>query len=413
MADVLLQTSRVRQTSSVILAVLTVIAIVVTTVAVWTDRTAFDTDRFMGLTEPVLESPEVAEAISIRLSDEVLDALALEDRLEARLSGFGAVLGDELAQALELTPTQQARLQGLPLPQLTDLAAPIASGLEGRITTRIDRFVTSEPFQRLLVDGTELAHTEAVALLRGDDARLPNVEVEAREVRLNLVSAVATVLEDLVDQGLAAVGIEEIPFIDPFDDPQASIDRLSTALGTDLPPDFGQVTVLSEAELTELQHAAAAADQLVWGLVALSLVSLVLTIAVAPRRRRILLQVGLGVAAGTVLVMALLRSPQDEIAEIARTPQGRAAVSLLADAALGSLRGALLVVLAVALVVAASAYAAGRPPWMTRTVAAGRARATEPAPLAPGSGGGEHEELFHADAPTVAAPPPEGTVEPP
>jgi hypothetical protein len=364
---------RVRQTFTVILAVLTVIAIVLTTVAVWTSRTAFDTDRFMALTEPVLESPEVADAISVRLTDEVLEALDLEDRLEARLSGFGAVLGDELAQALELTPAQQARLQGLPLPQLTDLAAPIASGLEARIATRIDQFATSDRFQQLLVDGTEVTHTKAVALLREDYAQLPNLEVEAGEVRLNLVSAVATVLEDLVDQGLAAVGIDEIPFIDPFADPQASIDRLSAALGTELPPDFGQVTVLSEVELTELQDAAAAADQLIWGLVVLSLALLVLTIAVAPRRRRAVIQVGLGVAAGAVVTMALLRTTQGEIADVALTPQGRAAVELLADATLDSLRGTMIAVLVVALVAAAVAYLAGRPRWLTRVVASGRA----------------------------------------
>jgi hypothetical protein len=370
---------RVRRTFTVILAVLTVVAIVATTAAVWINRTAFDTGRFMGLTEPVLESPEVADAIGVRLTDEVLEALALEDRLEARLGEFGAALSGQLAGALDLTPAQQARIESLPLPQLTDLAAPIASGLEARIATRIDQFVTSDQFEQVLVDGTELAHTKAVALLREDYEELPNLEVEAGEVRLNLVSAVATVLEDLVDQGLAAIGIEEIPFIDPFADPEASIERLSAALGTDLPDDFGQLTVMSQAELTELQDAAAAADQLIWALVALSVVLLVLTLAVAPRRRRALVQVGLGTAAGTVITMALVRSTQDEIAGVAVTPQGREALDLLADATFDSLRGAMLLVLIVSLVVAAIAYLAGRPPWAMRTMTAFReATATKP-----------------------------------
>jgi hypothetical protein len=364
---------RVRQTFTTVLAVLTVVSIVVATVAVWTNRTAFDTDRFMDLTGPVLESPEVADAIGARLTDEVLEALDLQARLEARLAEVGDVLGDELAQALDLDPAQRARVQRLPIPQLEGLAGPIASGLEARIATRIDQFVTSEQFQQQLVDGTEVTHTKAVALLREDYAQLPNLELEAGEVRLNLVSAVATVLEDLVDQGLAALGIEEIPFIDPFADPEASVERLSAALGTDLPPDFGQVTVMSQAELTELQDAAAAADQLTWGLVALSLVLLVLTVAVAPRRRRTLVQLGLGTAAGAVVTMALLRSTEDDVAGVAVTPQGRRAVNLLAVATLDSLRGTMIVVLVVALVVAGVAYLAGRPAWSTRAIAAGRA----------------------------------------
>jgi hypothetical protein len=385
---------RLRWTFTAILAVLTVLAIIATTVAVWTNRTAFDTDRFMALTEPVLESPEVTDAISVRVTDEVLSALTLEERLEARLSEFGAALSVELAGALDLTPAQQARIESLPLPQLTDLAAPIASGLEARIATRIDQFVSSERFQQLLVDSTELAHTKAVALLRGDFEQLPNVEVEAGEVRLNLISAVATVLEDLVDQGLAAIGIEEIPFIDPFEDPEASIERLSAALGTELPPDFGQLTVMSEAELTELQDAASAADQLTWGLVVLSLVLLALTIAVAPKRRRALVQVGLGTAAATVVTMALVRSTQDEIAGVAVTPQGREALDLLADATFDSLRTTMIVVLVVSLSIAAVAYLAGRPRWVVRTATAVR----EATAAKPGGSDLQRYVVAHHDA---------------
>jgi hypothetical protein len=367
---------RVRQTIAAILAVLTVISVIATTVAVWQTRTALETDRFMALVQPVLESPEVTQAISIRLTDETLEALALEDRLEVALTEVGQTLGDQLAEALGATDAQRARLQQLPIPQLQDLAAPIASGLEGRIATRIDQFVTSPEFQRLLVEGTELAHTKAVALLRADYASLPNVEVEAGEVRLNLVPVVASVLEDLVDQGLAAIGIEEIPFIDPFADPEVSIDRLASALGTELPPDFGQVTVMSEDELVELQTLAQRADQLVWVLLILSILLLAATVAVAPRRRRILVQLGLGTAAGTVITMLLLRSTEDDIAATAVTAPGRQALAMLAEATFDSLRSVMVVVLVGSVLLALVAYLAGRPTWLRRSVAWGRRVAT-------------------------------------
>jgi hypothetical protein len=360
---------RMRRTATAVLAVLTVLALVATTVAVWTTRTGFQTDRFMTVVEPVLESPEVADALSVRLTDEVVTALDLETRLDARLSELGAGLSEGLGAALDLTPAQRARIETLPLPQLQDLAAPIASGLEARIGTRIDQFVRTPEFQRLLVEGTQLAHTKGVALLRGDFEELPNVEVEAGEVRLNLVPVIAGVLEDLVDQGLATIGIEEIPFIDPFADPEASIARLSDALGTDLPTDFGQLTVMSEAELVELQDAASAADQLVWVLLLTSIALLALTVAVAPRRRRALVQLSLGTAAGLVVTMALLRTTQDEVAGTAVTPRGRDALALLADATLDSLRSAMLVVLVGALLVAAVAHVLGRPVWLTQSQA--------------------------------------------
>jgi hypothetical protein len=360
---------RVRQTIGAVLAVLTVISVIATTVAVWQTRTAFATDRFMTLVQPVLASPDVYDAISIRLTDETLEVLALEDRVEAALGELGQTLRDELAQALGVTEAQRARIQLLPIPQLQDLAAPIAGGLEARVAARIDRFVTSPEFERLLVEGTEVAHTKAVALLRGDEAALPNLEVATGEVRLNLVPVVGRVLEDLVDEGLAVLGIEEIPFLDPFADPQLSLDRLSSALGTELPSDFGQLTVMSEAELEELQTVARRLDQLVWVLLVLSIVLLVATLAVAPRRRRMLAQVGLGTAAGTVLTMLLVRSTEDDIAATAVTAPGRRAVTMLAEATFDSLRSVMVVVLVVALVVALMAHLAGRPAWLMGSIA--------------------------------------------
>ncbi len=360
---------RVRQMIGAVLAVLTVVSVIASTVAVWQTRTAFATDRFMTLVQPVLASPDVYDAISIRLTDETLEVLALEDRVEAALGELGQTLRDELAQALGVTEAQRARIQLLPIPQLQDLAAPIAGGLEARVAARIDRFVTSPEFERLLVEGTEVAHTKAVALLRGDEAALPNLEVATGEVRLNLVPVVGRVLEDLVDEGLAVLGIEEIPFLDPFADPQLSLDRLSSALGTELPPDFGQLTVMSEAELEELQTVARRLDQLVWVLLVLSIVLLVATLAVAPRRRRMLAQVGLGAAAGTALTMLLVRSTEDDIVDTAVTVPGRRAVAMLAEATFDSLRSVMVVVVVVALLVALVAHLAGRPAWLTASIA--------------------------------------------
>jgi hypothetical protein len=362
----------VRRVITAILVVLAVVAVVATTVAVWQTRTALDTGRFMALVEPVLESPEVADAIRMRVTDETLEALALEERLDTRLSELGLEVSDELAEELGLTQPQRSRIETLPLPQLQDLAAPIASGLEARLATRIDAFVSSPEFQRLLVESTELAHTKAVALLRGDGAQLAAIEVEAGEVRLNLVTAIAAVLENLVDQGLEAVGIGSIPDIDPVADPQASIEQLSDGLGTELPSDFGQLTVMSESDLVELQGLTSTADQLVWALLGGALLLLALTIAVAPRRRRALLQLGLGTAAGLVITLFLVRSLEDEIVGTARTPRARDAVAILADATFDSLRSAMVAVAVVALGVAAVSYLAGRPPWLTRTITAVR-----------------------------------------
>jgi hypothetical protein len=380
---------RVRRVLAAVLGLLTVLALVAGTVAVWLRATAFDTDEFMAVVEPALESPETAAAVSSRLTDEVLDALSLEDRIGAALSDLGTALGTGLAGALDLDPTQAARIEALPIPGLDQLAAPIASGLEERIATRIDEFVTSGEFRELLSDLVRAAHPRAVALIRGDEDELPNLVVQSGEVQVDLVPVVARALADLVDQGLATFGIDEIPLIDPADDPEMALERLSQAVGVDLPPDFGKLTVMSQGELTELQDGVRTADRLVWALVLGTVVLAAATVAVAPDRRRVVVALGVGVAVGLVVTMLLLRNATTEVAGVAVTAEGRDAVLVVTDTTLDSLRTAMLVVLVVALVVAVAAHLAGRPAWARRSVGAVQ-RGTAPRP------GGSDLERFVA-----------------
>jgi hypothetical protein len=370
---------RVREVASIVFVVLSVIAITLSAVAYWLRGTVLDTDSFMAAVQPGLESPEVDAALSARLTEETLQALALEERLQAALSDLGAALGEGLADALELAPAQQARIEALPLPQLEQLAGPIAGGLETRIAELTDRFVASEQFEDLLVQLTRTAHTKAVALAREDYEQLPNIVVESGEVRLDLLPVVARILADLLDQGLEFVGVGEIPFIDPADDPEASLVRLSDAVGLDLPPDFGQFTVMSQAQLTEVQDAVRLADRLVWVILLVTIALVALTLALAPDRRRGLVILSVGTAVGLVIGMLLIRNARDQIASVAATAQGRAGVAVLVDSTFDSLRGFMLLLLIVVLVVGLVAHLAARPAWAQRGFDAYR-RVTAPKP---------------------------------
>lgn len=372
-----------------ILAVLTVLTIIASTVAVWMRATVFDTEEFISTVQPALESSEAAAALSTRLTDETLEALALEERIGDALADLGATIGVALADGLELAPAQVTRIQSLPIPGLEQLAGPIASGLEGRIATRIEAFVSSDRFQDLLVDLSAQAHGKAVALIRGENEELPTVVIESGEVQIDLVPVVARILSDQIDQGLAVVGIDDIPFIDVSEDPEEALTKLSGALGRELPADFGKFTVMTETQLEELQQTARAADRLVWALLLGTFALAAATLATAPRRRQALLYLSIGTSVGLVVTMLLLRNLQDEVAGVAATAQGRDAVRVLTDSTLDSLRSLMLVALAVGLVVALAAYLAGSPAWFTRTVAAVR-RAAERRP------GGSNAERFVA-----------------
>lgn len=372
---------RVRDVATVVLVVLTVLAIALTSVAVWLRSTVFDTDRFMAAVQPALTSPEVADALSARLTAETVQALDLQTRLDTALTDVGDTLGTNLGDALGLTPAQRQRIQSLPIPQLEQLAGPIADGIEGRISQLMDRVVVSPQFQTLLVDLTRSAHERGVALVRGDTAQLPNVEVTSGEVRLNLVPAVAQALSQLVDQGLQLAGVDpaRIPNIDATATAQTAIDRLSQALNVNLPSDFGQVVIMSRQDLVQLQSAVRLADQLVWGLVVATIVLVAVTVLLSRHRRRTVVQLGVGTAIATVVTMLLLRNAQGTVAGQAPTPEGQAAVGELTNSVLNSLRGTMLLVLVVALLVALAAHLLGRPPWAERTYAAvRRGTATKP-----------------------------------
>lgn len=390
---------RVRTAMTWILTVLTVISITASAIAVWVRETVFDTDAFMAAVQPALESAEVADALSVRLTDETLGALAIEDRLSVALADVGDTIGAALADGLELSPTQQARIQNLPLPGLEQLAAPIASGLETRIADRIDVIVTSEGFRTQLVELARQAHMRAVALVREEYGQLPNLVIESGEVRIDLVPIVATILRDLVDQGLDAVGIEDIPFIEPSGDPDVALDRLSQALDVELDENFGKVTVMSQAELEEIQAGARQADRLVWALILLSLVLVAVTIAVAPNRRRGLIMVSVGAAIAVTIAMLLIRNTQDEIASVAVTPQGEGAIRTMASSAFDSLRRVMVVVLVVSVVLGLAAYLLGRPAWLQRSAA----RVRDATRSKPGGSDLERFVTDHHDALRIAA----------
>src|SRR5436190_24226840 len=68
-----------------VVLVLACLSILITTVAVWTHQVALHTDRFTALVTNVVADPAVIDPVSSRLSQQVVDAVGVQARLEARL----------------------------------------------------------------------------------------------------------------------------------------------------------------------------------------------------------------------------------------------------------------------------------------------------------------------------------------
>lgn len=355
----------VRSWLAIVLVVLASISTTASVVAAWAHGTVFDTDRFTATIAPALDDPAFYSAISARVSDEALIALDLGPRVEARLGQLDEYLSGQLVEALGVDDRARELLSRFDRPTLAGLAPPIVDGLEARVEENVDRIITSEQFRQQFPLLVERLHRAGVALVRGDSANYPNVYTEAGEVRLNLVPTIVEALRGAVTD-LQAI-IPDIPLPDVVSEQvDVAIQQMATALATDLPEDFGQVTIISEQDLTELQSAARLVDRLVWAIIALSFVLIAASIAVSPARRRTVIQIGLGTSAGLVVAWLLIGQVQDMILARITNTDGAQAVSALFASLFADIRSVWLAVGAVAVLSALVAHLAGRPRWMTR-----------------------------------------------
>src|SRR6185436_1878127 len=144
-----------------VLVVLMGIAVAGSVVGFWVNRTVLETDRFMAVVTPVVESDSIQAVVSDRISDQLLEALDLETRLTERLSEADDRLRERLGEALDLPDVILRRLQNTRM-GLESLAPMIAAGVETRIREAVSSFVSSPEGNRLLLQTIEVAHERSV-----------------------------------------------------------------------------------------------------------------------------------------------------------------------------------------------------------------------------------------------------------
>jgi len=336
--------------------VLAGIAVAAAVVGYWAHETLLDTDRFMGAVTPAVESDAVKRVVADRLADQVLEALDLDTRVSEALDRAGDRMSEAIAEALDLSPDQVSRLQrlngGLQL-----LSGSIAGGLETRIRDAINEFVASREGDGLLVDLVTALHHRTVLLLRDELDQLPSIDVESGEVKLNLVPMVGESIRRVVNAGIVAIGGErQIPPFDSAEDAEQSINRLAGIVGRDLPPDFGQVALMSEDQLRNAQGLVKTFDRLVWILIVLAIVLAVGAVLLAQSWTAGLLRVGVAVAVAVVIGWFAIRAIADAVAQAARTPEGQTAVADITGAVVHSLQPLATVLIVLGLVVALVAF---------------------------------------------------------
>lgn len=314
----------------VLLYLLTCVSIATSSVAVWTHEVALNTDRWVNVVGPIAAEPAVQEAVSSAVAHKVALALDIQGRLEKMLT---------------------ERLQ--------PLAAPVATQIELGIGRRLATAMASPEFQAAWLEANRSAHRQALEILRG---RSQVLYAEGDVVVLDVWPLVGIALGQLQAQGLIGADVT-LPDLS-HGLPVGALDNLNAAFGGRISASLGTVPVAPARSLLAAQRIVSMFDWITAGLMGISLLLVLVTIWGSRHRRRAVIRVAFGAAAGLVLTrfaiggleLAIVAGVAD--AETASTVRG------LLHAAIADLFSFSGIVIATGLVVATAAYLAGRPAWL-------------------------------------------------
>jgi hypothetical protein len=196
-AEVGKRSSRDRQWwRSILFGIMVIVAAVLaplTVVATWAHDEIGDTDRFLETVTPLASEPDVKNAISDRVTQEInshIDVREITDEALTALSGQ------------DFVPPRAADV-------LPSLAVPLSRAIENFVHARVDQVIQSDAFQQAWVEATRQAHAQMVAVLTGETSEA--VDISDGAVKINIASFVASVKQMLIDDGFSfATRIPEV-----------------------------------------------------------------------------------------------------------------------------------------------------------------------------------------------------------
>jgi hypothetical protein len=215
----------------------------------------------------------------------------------------------------------------------------------------------SEQFQRIWNDAVATAHRLTLQVLDGDDP--PGVVRRDGEVVLDLVPAIHEILQRIIAQGPGFLGNVQLPDLADNASRDEFRRELSDRFSVDLPADFGQIAVFHEDRLSEASDTVYLAGRLVVGVMIVTVLCGAGAVLLSTRRRRTVLQLGLGVAIATYLVFTILRVVVDDLVDLVKEGDDRAAAQAAAGIVSRGLRDGAWYLLIAGLLVALGAYLAG------------------------------------------------------
>src|SRR6187397_1480561 len=133
---------RLRAVAAVLAVVVAVASFSLALPGAWARRTVADADTYLSVVSPLADDPAVQEALAREITTAVFEALDVQGKLTTVLS-------------------EKA-------PQLTFLAGPITSSVQGFVQDQVQKIVASEQFQQFWTEANRLIQAQVIAVLRGD-----------------------------------------------------------------------------------------------------------------------------------------------------------------------------------------------------------------------------------------------------
>ncbi len=265
-----------RSVAAVVCVVLAALLTTPAALAYWGQRTLNDTQRYVDTVGPLVDSPEVQDAIATT----VTDAIQAQVDVEAILNEvFAGVITDR--------------------PRLQQLVGPLAGAINGLIDREVRALVASDAFADLWVRVSTRAQQTLVRVLEGDEGGA--VSVQGEQVVLDVSEVIDQVQQRLVDRGLTIVENVPIPDVDK------------------------QIVLLDSAQLEQARTIYAFTNPVARWLLPLVAALYLAALLLSRRRPRMTVTIGVVLAANALLVaLALSVGRQLFINELAGTAFGPA-----------------------------------------------------------------------------------------
>ncbi len=319
----------------VILVILTCSGVLASTLVIWVESTMLNTDHFVALVAPLGSDPQVINSVSQYVADQVVTALDIQNRTANALPIDGRFL-----------------------------TGPLERIVHDFVQTRTADFLNSDQGQALWQAQVRRGHAGLVALLRGQTSTIGTAN---GTVTLDLLPILAAMLSRLQQAapGIIPFGVT-IPDLSAAQTPAQARQELAQALGVQLAPDFGLITLFQSDTLRTAQRIVSILDALQVILPLVTLVLAILALWLAANRWRTLLLLG-GVTAALFLVaMLVAQIVLGNIPAAVTASPAHEITAALAGLVQANLQGTLVVGLFIGLVVALGAYLASRPEWLMR-----------------------------------------------